>query len=96
MASPTSSIKPNSLAFDPDQNSPENNSISDFFNLEPLLFSTTLIKSLCKSNWIVFNLSISSFFSSRKGSNVLLFLPAVWTLLSTPIFFINSVNPNEE
>ena len=94
--SPISSIKPSSLALFPDQNSPENNSTSDFFSFEPLLFSTTSIKFLCKSNWIFFNLSMSSFFSSRKGSNVLLFFPAVWTLLSTPIFFISSVKPKEE
>ena len=33
---------------------------------------------------------MSSFFSSINGSNVLLFLPAVCTLLSTPIFLIKS------
>ena len=48
-----------------------------FFNFADLLFSTTSIKSLCKSNWILFNLSISSCFSSIKGSRVLLFFPAV-------------------
>ena len=31
-----------------------------------------------------------------KGSSVLLFLPAVYTLLSTPIFLIKSLKPNEE
>ena len=95
-ASPNPSINPKSLALLPDQNSPEKSSTSDLFNFDPLLFSTTSIKSLCKSSWIFFNLSMSSFFSSKKGSKVLLFFPAVWTLLSTPIFFINSVNPKEE
>ena len=50
---------------------------ASFFNLVDLLFSTTSIKSLCKSNCIFFNLSISSCFSSINGSNVLLFFPAV-------------------
>ena len=95
-AFPIPSINPKSFALLPDQNSPENSSISDLFSLDPLLSSTTSIKSLCKSNCILFNLSISSFFSSRKGSNVLLFFPAVWTLLSTPIFLISSVKPKEE
>ena len=46
LALPTLSIKPSSFALLPDQNSPENNSISDLLSLEPLLSSTTLIKSL--------------------------------------------------
>ena len=45
-ALPTLSIKPRSFALLPDQNSPENNSISDLLSLDPLLSSTTLIKSL--------------------------------------------------
>ena len=49
-AFPNPSINPNSLALLPAQNSPENSSISPFLSLEPLLSSTTLIKSLCKSN----------------------------------------------
>ena len=96
LASPISSTRPKSLALLPDQNSPENNSTSVFFSFIPRLVSTTFMKSLCRSSWIFLSLSISSFFSSRKGSKVLLFFPAVWTLLSTPIFFINSVKPKEE
>ena len=77
-ALPMPSINPNFLAFDPDQNSPVNKSgLPSFFSLVDLLSSTTFIKSACKSNWILFNLSISSFFSSTNGSKVLLFLPAV-------------------
>ena len=94
LALPIPSINPKSFALLPDQNSPEKSSTSDLLSFSPLLFSTTSMKSLCKSNCIFFNLSISSLFSSRKGSNVLLFFPAVWTLRSTPIFFISSVNPN--
>jgi hypothetical protein len=45
-ALPIPSIKPNSFALLPDQNSPENNSMSFFFSLIPLLSSTTFIKSL--------------------------------------------------
>jgi hypothetical protein len=46
-AFPIPSIKPKSLAFLPDQNSPEKSSISEsFFSFDPLLSSTTFIKSL--------------------------------------------------
>ena len=63
-AFPSPSIKPNSFALEPDQNSPVKVlffSVSKSF--EPLLDLTTLIKSECNSNCIFFNLSISSFFS---------------------------------
>ena len=42
-----------------------------------------------------FNLFISSSFSSTKGSRVLLFFPAVYIRLLTPIFCINSLKPKE-
>ena len=45
LALPMPSIKPSSFALLPDQNSPENSSISDLLSLVPLLSSTTLIKS---------------------------------------------------
>jgi len=45
-ALPNPSIKPNSFALDPDQNSPVNKSgLLSFFNFTDLLFSTTFIKS---------------------------------------------------
>jgi hypothetical protein len=50
LALPNPSIKPSSFALLPAQNSPENNSIPSFLSLDPLLSSTTLIKSLCRSN----------------------------------------------
>ena len=77
-ALPIPSIKPSFFAVDPDQNSPVNKSgLLSFLILFDLLSSTTFIKSECNSNCIFFNLSTSSFFSSTKGSKVLLFLPAV-------------------
>ena len=52
-AFPNPSIKPRSLALDPDQNSPVNKSkFLSFFNFVDLLSSTTFIKSECKSNCI--------------------------------------------
>ena len=43
--------KPSSFDLLPDQNSPENNSIPEFLlSFDPLLSSTTFIKSLCKSS----------------------------------------------
>ena len=44
---------------------------------------------------MLFNLLMSSSFSSTNGSKVLLFFPAVYTLLSIPIFLIKSLNPKE-
>ena len=77
-ALPMPSINHNFKEVDPDQNSPVKVlffSVSTSF--EPLLDLTTFIKSECNSNCIFFNLSISSSFSSLKGSRVLLFFPAV-------------------
>ena len=45
-ALPIPSINPKFFALLPDQNSPEKSSTSDLFNFDPLLFSTTSIKSL--------------------------------------------------
>ncbi len=38
---------------------------------------------------------MSFFFSGENGSRTDLFWPAVWTRLSTPIFSISSVKPND-
>ena len=38
---------------------------------------------------------MSSGFSSMNGSSVLLFFPAVYTLLCTPIFSIKFLNPKD-
>ena len=77
-AFPRPSIRPKFKDVDPDQNSPVNILFfSGSFNFEPRLLFTKLIKSECNSNCNFFILSMSSGFSSLKGSRVLLFLPAV-------------------
>ena len=96
-ALPIPSIKPILRADAPVQNSPVKILFfSGSFNFAPLLVSTTFMKSAWSSNWIFLSLSISSNFSSWNGSYRAVIFPAVCTLLSTPIFFINSVNPKDE
>jgi len=71
-------MSPNFKEEEPDQNSPVKVLFfSGSFSFEPRLFFTTLMKSECNSNCNFFILSISSSFSSLKGSRVLLFFPAV-------------------
>ena len=77
-AFPMPSTNPSFSEVLPVQNSPVKILFfSGSFSFEPLLFSTTLMKSACNSNCIFFSLLTSSSFSSTKGSSVLLFLPAV-------------------
>ena len=77
-AFPIPSINPNLIDAEPDQNSPVKVLFfSGSLSFAPLLFLTTSIKSECNSSCSFFILSISSSFSSLKGSKVLLFFPAV-------------------
>ena len=77
-ALPMPSISPNFSDADPDQNSPVKILFfSGSTSLSLLLFLTRLIKSEWSSSCNFLILSISSCFSSLKGSKVLLFFPAV-------------------
>ena len=77
-AFPIPSISPSFNDVFPVQNSPVKILFfSGSLSFDPLLFWTTFIKSSCNSSCIVFNLLMSSSFSSLNGSKVLLFFPAV-------------------
>ena len=96
-AFPMPSISPNFKEVEPDQNSPVKVLfLSGSLSLDPRLFFTKFIKSEWSSNCNFLILSISSGFSSLNGSKVLLFFPAVYTLLWTPIFCIRSLKPKDE